>query len=129
MNHFILATYGLLGKYIDREHRIRVGNLDRKVIGFDKLGLRMMIRDRWKDGCVISLRGISVRFGTVNGMKVRLKLGDRGQEVWLSARHTDVTLRWFRSYGRIVAVETLRIANRRARARYSRRFSMLRLNR
>jgi hypothetical protein len=119
MNHFILAADRLLGKYIDREHRIRVGNLDRKVIGFDKLGLRMMIRDRGKDRCIVRLRGISVRFGAMNGMKVRRKLGDRGQEVWLSARHADVTLRWFRSYGRIVAIETLRIANRRARARYS----------
>jgi len=129
MTHFILATNRLLGKYVDRKHRIRVGNLDRKVIGFDELGLRMMIRDGRKDRCIIGLRGISVRVGTVDGMKVRLKLGNRGQEVWLGARHTDVTLRRFRSYGRIVAVETLRIANRRARARYCRGFSMLRLNR
>jgi len=120
VGHLILAAYGLLWNYIDRVHRIRVGSLNRQIIRLDKLWLR--IRNRGKDSRIISVREISVRFLGMNGLHVRLKLG--GQEVWVTAWRAGMdTIRLFRCYRRIVMIETLRIADRGARARNTRGFS------
>lgn len=130
MCHVVLASYGLFGEYIDREHLIRVGDLNRRIIRLDELRLGMMIRHGGENSRIISWRQISVRLWAMDRMKVGLVLWDRGQEIWLGTGRAGVnTFRLFRCYRRIRIVKGWRIAYRGARARYIRRFSKRGLNR
>lgn len=80
-----------------------------------------MIRDGRKDSRIITLREMYMRLWTMNGMKVSLNLGDRGQKIWLSDRHAEMDtfcLLWCYRRIMIVHVDTFRIAELGARARY-----------
>jgi hypothetical protein len=75
-----------------------------------------MIRDGGEDSRIIILR-----LWTMIGIKVRRKLGGRGQKIWLSDRHADMEIfRWLWCYRHItmVHVETFRTSENGARARY-----------